>query len=95
MRDNGIIRKLAAYVILGINTDGKKDVLTIQVGNDESSKYWLSVLNELKNRGIKDILILCTDGLIMIKEDCSCLSKNRVSALYRTSGTEYVEICSG
>ena len=68
VRDNGIIRKLAAYVILGINMDGKKEVLTIQVGDNESSKYWLSVLNELKNRGVKDILIICTDGLSGIKE---------------------------
>jgi len=68
VRDNGIIRKLAAYVILGINTEGKKDVLTITVGNNESAKYWLSVLNELKNRGVKDILIICADGLTGIKE---------------------------
>ena len=68
VRDNGIIRKLAAYVILGINCDGMKEVLTIQIGENESSKYWLSVLNELKNRGVKDILILCADGLTGIKE---------------------------
>lgn len=68
VRDNGVIKKLAAYVILGINTDGKKEVLTIQVGDNESSKYWLSVLNELKNRGVKDILVICADGLTGIKE---------------------------
>ena len=68
VRDNGIIRKLAAYVILGLNCDGRKEVLSIQVGENESSKYWLSVLNELKNRGVKDILILCADGLSGIKE---------------------------
>ena len=68
VRDNGVIRKLAAYVILGINTEGKKEVLTIQVGDNESSKYWLSVLNELKNRGVKDILVICADGLTGIKE---------------------------
>ena len=50
VRDNGVIRKLAAYVILGINTEGKKEVLTISVGDNESAKYWLSVMNELKNR---------------------------------------------
>lgn len=50
VRDNGVIRKLAAYVILGINTEGKKEVLSITVGANESSKYWLSVLNELKKR---------------------------------------------
>jgi transposase-like protein len=68
VRDNGVIRKLAAYVILGINCEGMKEVLTIQVGDNESAKYWLSVLNELKNRGVKDILILCADGLTGIKE---------------------------
>ena len=63
-----MIRKLAAYVILGINAEGKKEVLTISIGENESSKYWLSVLNELKNRGVKDILIICADGLTGIKE---------------------------
>ena len=63
-----MFRKLAAYVILGINTEGKKEVLSITVGDNESSKYWLSVLNELKNRGVKDILIICADGLSGIKE---------------------------
>lgn len=68
VRDDGVIRKLAAYVVLGSNEDGKKEVLTITIGENESSKYWLSVLNSLKNRGIKDILILCSDGLTGIKE---------------------------
>ncbi len=63
VRDNGIIKKLAAYVILGINLDGRKEVLTIEVGQNESSKYWLGVLNNLKNRGVNDILIICADGL--------------------------------
>lgn len=68
VRDNGIIRKLAAYVMLGITLEGKKEVLCIQIGENESAKYWLSVLNELKNRGVRDIFILCADGLSGIKE---------------------------
>lgn len=68
VRDNGIIRKLAAYVILGINSEGRKEVLTIEVGDNESAKYWLSVMNGLKNRGVKDVLIICADGLTGIKE---------------------------
>lgn len=59
---------LASYVILGINTKGKKEVLTIQAGNNESSKYWLSAWNERKTRGVKDILIVCADGLTGMKE---------------------------
>ncbi len=68
VRDNGIIWKLATYVILGINLEGRKEVLTIEVGENESSKYWLSVLNELKNHRVKDILILCANGLTGIKK---------------------------
>lgn len=68
VRDNNTIRKLAAYVILGINCEGMKEVLSIQIGENESAKYWLSALNELKNRGVKDILILCADGLSGIKD---------------------------
>mgnify|MGYP000028383912 FL=1 len=68
VRDNGVIRKLAAYVILGINAEGKKEVLTITIGDNESAKYWLSVLNELKNRGVKDILIICADALQALKK---------------------------
>lgn len=59
---------MAAYVVLGINEDGKKEVLSIVIGENESSKYWPSVLNSLKNRGIQDILILCSDGLTGIKD---------------------------
>ena len=68
VRDDGIIRKLAIYVVLGINDEGKKEILTIVIGENESSKYWLSVLNSLKNRGVQDILILCSDGLTGIKD---------------------------
>ncbi len=53
---------------LGVNDEGRKEVLSIQIGENESSKFWLSALNELKNRGVKDILILCADGLSEMKE---------------------------
>ncbi len=76
VRDNGVIRKLAAYVILGINLEGHKEVLTIEVGENESSKYWLSVLNNLKNRGVQDIMIICADGLTGIKEAISTAFPN-------------------
>ena len=68
VRDKGIIRKLAAYVIPGINQDGRKEVLPIEVEENESSKYWLFVLSSFKNRRVKDILMICADGLTGIKE---------------------------
>ena len=63
VRDNGIVTKKAAYVAIGTDLEGKKDVLGIWLGANESSKYWLSVLNGLKNRGVSDILIASVDGL--------------------------------
>lgn len=71
VRKEGLIQKLAAYVVLGINDDGKKEVLSIVIGENESSKFWLGVLNSLKNRGVQDILILCSDGLTGIKDAIS------------------------
>jgi Transposase and inactivated derivatives len=68
VRDNGIIQKKAAYIILGITLDGRKDVLTIEIGENESSKFWLGIFNNLKNRGVKDIFIICADGLTGMKE---------------------------
>ena len=63
VRENGIVTKKAAYVAIGTDLDGKKDVLGIWLGASESAKYWLSVLNGLKGRGVQDILIASVDGL--------------------------------
>ena len=67
-REDNRIKKIAAYVVLGITKDGMKEVLSLEIGENESSKYWLGVLNALKNRGINDIMVICADGLTGIKE---------------------------
>ena len=58
----------AAYVVLGIQLDGKKDILGVWIGEHESAKFWLSVMNDLKNRGIKDVYVFCVDGLTGFRE---------------------------
>ena len=63
VRSEGRIVKRAVYIALGINMDGKKEVLGMYVGDNESAKFWLSIINGLKNRGVEDILITCVDGL--------------------------------
>ena len=68
IRDDGHILNRAAYVVLGIRVDGTKDILGIWIGENESSKFWLGVLNDLKNRGVEDVLMFCVDGLTGIKE---------------------------
>lgn len=63
VREEGRIVTKAAYVALGINSEGYKDILGIWIGENEGAKFWLKVCNELKNRGVQDILIVCIDGL--------------------------------
>lgn len=66
-QDSRIVNK-AAYSVLGITLDGHKDILGIWVGEHESAKFWLGVLNDLKNRGVEDIFIACKDGLTGFSE---------------------------
>ena len=75
--DNHVVKK-AAYIVLGINSEGFKEILGIWIGENESAKYWLGVLNELKQRGVKDILILCSDNLTGIKDAINTAYPNTV-----------------
>jgi putative transposase len=63
VKQDGQVVNKAAYMVVGIDLDGGKDVLGIWSGEKESSKFWLTVLNELKARGVEDILIVCVDNL--------------------------------
>lgn len=63
VRSEGQVVKKAVYIAIGVDLDGKKDVLGMWVGENESAKYWASVLNGLRNRGVEDIFIACTDNL--------------------------------
>jgi transposase-like protein len=63
IRVDRVVKNIAAYIMLGITLDGKKEILGIWIGENETSKYWLTLLNELKNRGVDDVLIFAIDGL--------------------------------
>ena len=67
----------AAYVVLGITMDGRKDILGVWIGEHESSKFWVNVLNDLKSRGINDVYLFCTDGL--------CGMQQAIEAVYPKS----------
>jgi putative transposase len=73
VRDDKHIAIKAAYVVLGVNMDGEKEVLGIWIGANESSKFWLSVLNDLRNRGLQNVLVFCVDGLNGFKEAISAV----------------------
>ena len=68
VREDGQTKNKAAYVVLGVDLDGFKDILGIWIGENESSRFWLGVLNDLKNGGVEDILIFSVDGLNGLKE---------------------------
>ena len=63
MRHEGRVENRAVYVAIGVDLDGRKDVLGLWTSSNEGAKFWLGVLTELKNRGVKDVLIACMDGL--------------------------------
>ena len=68
VKQEGHIVNKAVYMVIGIDFDGNKDVLGMWIGEHETSKFWMTVLNELKNRGVEDILICCVDNLTGFSE---------------------------
>lgn len=63
IRENGKVRSKAVYTILGVNLEGRKEILGLYISESEGANFWLQVLTDLSNRGINDILIACVDGL--------------------------------
>jgi putative transposase len=79
VKQDGAIVNKAAYMVIGIDLDGHKDVLGIWIGEHETSKFWLLVLSELRNRGVQDILIICVDNLKGFSEAIrACYAKTEV-----------------
>jgi putative transposase len=78
VREDSRVVKKAAYIVLGINRDGYKEIIGIYIGENESSKFWLGVLNDLKQRGVKDILIMCSDNLTGIKDAINAAFPNTI-----------------
>ena len=68
IKQNGTYQMKCAHIVMGVDIDGFKDILGIWIGESESAKFWLYVLNELKNRGVEDVFIAAVDGLTGFKE---------------------------
>ena len=84
--DNRTVKK-AVYVAIGIKLNGKREVLGVWVGGNKSAKYWFSVLNEIKNRGVEDIMIVSVDGLTGFGD-----ATGRDPEVYRTSDPLFYQI---
>jgi putative transposase len=78
VQDNKRVVNKAVYVALGVNLDGKKELLGLWMSDNEGSKFWLSVLTELQNRGIQDIFIACVDGLTGFPEGIVHMVRNNL-----------------
>jgi putative transposase len=63
IRIDRVVKNIAAYIMLGVTLEGKKEIIGIWIGENETSKYWLTVLNDIQKRGIQDVLIFAIDGL--------------------------------
>lgn len=78
VRDQGVVRNKAVYLALGVTTHGSKEVLGLWIEQNEGAKFWLKVINELKTRGVRDILIACCDGLKGFPEAIEAVFPNTV-----------------
>ena len=88
IRDEGLVRNKAVYIALGVQADGTKDILGLWIENTEGAKFWLRVMNELKNRGVNDVLIAVIDGLKiegLSRGDQRRLSSDGRSNVHRSS----------
>ncbi len=95
VKDQGKTKSRAVYNILGINKEGKKDLLGVYVSESEGANFWLSVLTDLQNRGVKDILIACIDNLNGFEQAINGhLSADRSTELCRPSNTQFFKVCS-
>ena len=93
-RENGTVSNRAIYLVLGINLEGEKELLGLWVCRTEGAKFWLSVLTELQNRGLKDIFIACVDGLEGFPEAITNgIPQNPSTAVHCPPGAKRPSLC--
>lgn len=94
VRYEGRIVKRPVYIAIGIDMDGHKDILGMYVGQNESAKFWLSILNGLKNRGVQDILTAYVDVLSGLPQAIEAVfPKTGNTAAHHPSDQKYYKIC--
>ncbi|ASX27943.1 hypothetical protein BA173_03675 [Rickettsia sp. MEAM1 (Bemisia tabaci)] len=80
-RDNNIVINKAVYLVIGINIEGKKELLGIWISKNEGSKFWMQVVSELKNRGVEQIYVACVDGLKGFRDAINSVFPNTIVQL--------------
>jgi putative transposase len=93
-RASGAVQNKSVYLALGINLDGEKELLGLWMAQTEGAKFWLSVMTELKNRGVQDIFIACVDGLKGFPEAIeAAYPQTPGTGLHRPSGAPLPALC--
>lgn len=94
VREEGKVRHKTLYNVLGINKDGRKEILGMYLSESEGANFWLQVLSDLRHRGVKDILIDCTDNPYGLSRGNPIhVTQNRGTAVYRPPDPQQPEIC--
>ena len=94
VRDEGTVRNKAAYVALGVRPEGAKEILAFGLSKPREKRFWLRVMNELKNRGVEDVLIAVVDGLKGFPEAITAVfPANAGSDLHRPSDPQLAQFC--
>ena len=93
IREEGLVRNKAVYVALGVTPEGTKDILGLWIETSEGAKFWLRVTNELKNRGVNDILIAVVDGLKGSGRNQRGIPANDRPDLRRASHSQFHGFC--
>src|SRR5438034_7930419 len=94
IRDEGMVKNKAVYVALALNPDGEKEVLGLWIEQTEGAKFWLKVINDLKTRGVNDILIAVVDGLQGFPEAIASVYPQTVVYLHRAPDPQQPGVCS-
>lgn len=101
VRQDGKVISKAAYNVLAVDLQGRKDLLGIYIGDSESARFWLSVLTDLQNRGVRDLLITSIDNLTGFGDAIErgsprcCVPQSRCSVMSGASGPQLVALCNG
>ena len=94
VHQDGRVIKKTIYLVLGITTEGHKELLGIWISEQEGAKFWLRVLTDLQSRGVKEIFIACVDGLKGFPEAIeNAFPKAKSTALYCPYGSQFIEVC--
>lgn len=90
---DAVVKNVAVYIMLGVSLEGRKEIIGFWMGESETTKYWLTVLNDIKKRGVEDILIFAIDGLNGFNQAIEAIYAKAETTLHCSSNPLILEVC--